>query len=71
MSRILYLLGGTALGIMAPKIAKLAKGLYNEHSDPRLFNKRRCRSKTADEARREAETANPGNPNEPSEDPVA
>ncbi|MDR1036870.1 MAG: hypothetical protein LBT40_09920 [Deltaproteobacteria bacterium] len=72
MSRILFLLGGTALGLLAPKLVKLAKEFYDEHHtcEPDLFRKRRCRTKTSDEARREAETANPGTPPEPAEEPA-
>jgi hypothetical protein len=71
VSRILFLLGGTALGLIAPKMAKLAKDFYDEHAgaqDPRLFVKRRCRVKDSAQARREAKTASPGTPPEPQED---
>jgi hypothetical protein len=72
MSRILFLLGGTALGLLAPKVARLAKDLYDERaaSEPKLFRKRRCRTKTAKEAWKDAETANPGIPPEPAEEAV-
>jgi hypothetical protein len=71
MSRLLFLLGGTALGLIAPKVAKLARDYYRENAsspDSKLFRKRRCHWKTSDQARKEAEDASPGTPGEPSED---
>jgi hypothetical protein len=72
MSRILFLLGGTALGLIAPKMAKLAKEFYDERAkeDPSLFRKRRCWTKTSDEARKEAADAEPGTPGEPADEPA-
>ncbi|MDR2612144.1 MAG: hypothetical protein LBG06_04675 [Deltaproteobacteria bacterium] len=71
MSRLLFLLGGTALGLIAPKVARIAKELYEERAsapDTKLFNKRPCSRKSAAQARKEAETATPGSIGETAED---
>ncbi|MDR3153264.1 MAG: hypothetical protein LBW85_03095 [Deltaproteobacteria bacterium] len=71
MSRIMYLLAGTALGIIAPKVTKLARDLNEksaEGSSGRLFKKRRYCCKSAGQARKEAEKASPGTPPEPSDE---
>ncbi|MDR1313144.1 MAG: hypothetical protein LBQ12_05480 [Deltaproteobacteria bacterium] len=72
MSRILLLLGGTALGLIAPKVARLARDIYAERGSrgPKLFVKRRCHANTSGEAAKEPGNAGPGASAEPTADPA-